>query len=367
MPSNVRLSVNPQALKWVKANFGLSDAEMANKLNVSEEVYSQYESGTSKPTVRQLQAVAKRLKTPVAVFYLKRLPDGQPFPHDYRNRSSERPLSVKARLAFRRAVSTQEFLVDSGEWPPFDIGRFASSDPEQLARVLRAYVGYSPEQRISKDRLFELLRSKLEALGVLPLVLSLNTKEARGFSVHGKPPVVVVSASDAKSGQIFTMLHEFGHILKNKAGVCQPFEKNTVDLEGFCNRFASYFLITKEELTESLRDNSSLDDDNLQEIADHFKTSREVVLIKMIESNLATWGDYKTKREQWEAEYNSRPKFFPQPHPVAKTIRENGLALTSKVLEQVSRDRISYSEAAGYLNVNVGYLEGVGEKIGNQQ
>ncbi len=76
MPSTTRLSINPQALKWVKKNFDLSDFEVAKKLGIDEEHYLEYESGNIKPTIRQVQLLSKRLKTAVAVFYLKTLPNG---------------------------------------------------------------------------------------------------------------------------------------------------------------------------------------------------------------------------------------------------------------------------------------------------
>jgi len=350
MTSTFRPSINPTALIWVKRSFGLNEHQMAQKLGVDEDTYIEFELGSERPTLRQLQGLSKSLKTPVAVFYLQSLPDGKPFPNDYRNRSEERPLSVGAHLTIRRALSTQEFLSDFEEWHGKRLEGFDSTDPVVLATQLRALLNYYPGRHMSKDYLFDIIRAKLEEMGILTLVLSLNTKEARGFSIYGAPPVIVVSASDAKAAQIFTILHEFAHIIKNESGLCQPFEpENSYSVESQCNSFASNFLLTTSELRKELNSNYSIDDPHLTTLAARFKTSREVILIKLIE---------------WQREYDSQERFYKRANPVNKVLRENGNSLTTKVLDLTQNAVISYTDAANMLNVNVGYLRSVGERVG---
>ena len=227
---------------------------------------------------------------------------------------------------------------------------------------------YSPRRAISKDSLFDQLRATLESFGIVTLLLSFNKKELRGFSLTGQPAIIAVAGADAKAGQIFTLLHELFHIIHRQNSICQPFASGLGEIESQCNQFAANFLLTPDELQEALREDNSQEDDNLRRIADQYKTSREVVLIKMIEQGLVTRHDYERKSKIWREEYRKQDEdaFYPQADPIKKVWRENGRGVTLKILEQLENAYITQSDAAHYLNAKASYIDFIGEESMNK-
>jgi len=83
-------------------------------------------------------------------------------------------------------------------------------------------------------------------------------EEIRGFSLvrEERPPVIVISSQDSPNGRIFTLFHEYSHILLEESGLCIPSEvidKGQQDVEKFCNEFAGNFLVPTHHLKESIK------------------------------------------------------------------------------------------------------------------
>jgi len=367
MADTLRLNINPVMLKWVKLEWGLHDEEIATKMGVKVATYLEFESGEAKPTLHQLRGLAHQIKTPVAMFYLKQQPDGTPFPDDYRNKHEERPLSIKARLAVRKAAGIREFLSGTKQFnrEPNLTSFSGLKSAVKLAAKLREEIKYSPDQHISKTRLFNRLEDYMQTLNVFTLELEMSMSEMRGFSIFAKPSIIATAVSDADAGKLFTLLHEFAHILRRQEGICQPFDRaqSTSTIEQFCNQFAAEFLMTRKEFEESVGHNPDTNDNRLKEIADQYKTSREVILIKMIEAGLVGWGVWKAKKAKWTKEYENKDKFFGQPNPVTRTLKSNGKEYTGQIFELLHSDKITYSDAADRLGINVYYLDNVGERL----
>ena len=359
-----KLNINPLVLKWLRGEFQLSEAEMAKKMRIKKvERYALMESGSVSPSLNQLRSLSRSLKVPLMMFYLKRIPDGGSFPVDYRRRS-DAAFSPKSVTAIRRGHLIQDLMSTFSDWQETRLQIFKDLEPSEASKVMRDACSYSPKKRISRDTLFSTLRETIESFGIVTLTLSFKKEEMRGFSLIGEPSVIAVSGSDAKSSQIFTLLHELFHVISNQDGVCQPLSSGLKPIEGRCNQFAASFLMTPEELKESLCVNGGRDDNNLRRIADQYKTSREVVLIEMIEIGLATWNDYESKSTIWQREYKKQAEeaFYPQADPIRRIWRENGRGVTLKILEQLSGSHITQSDAAHYLNAKASYVDFIVEE-----
>ena len=359
------LDINGQVLKWLRVNFQLEETDVARKMGIkSVERYRKIEGGKIRPTLRQIRKLSYSLKIPVTAFYLDKPPKNWTLPTDYRSRTDSR-LNVKTILAIRRARLIQSFMAEFDDWQRTQLERFLNQSPESASRTLRKQLGYMPSQRLSKENLRDRLRLFIESLGIVSLILSIPKDDMRGFCLDGAPPVVVASNNDQPAGQIFTLLHELYHVIHHQAGICQPlsYKSHNTD-EQACNTFAASFLITPEELRVSLTDKTDKSDATLKEIADQHKTSREVILIRMIDQKLATWEDYNARSKQWQAEYKKLEKenFYPPADPIKKVWREYGESVTTKVMEQLVNENISQGEAASYLNVKSSYVDYVGER-----
>ncbi len=79
-------------------------------------------------------------------------------------------------------------------------------------------------------------------------ILVINVEEMRGFSISDTSfPTIVINRSDGALGRIFTLLHEFVHIILNKGGLCTLKKKDIAHfkIEEFCNAVAGAILVPK--------------------------------------------------------------------------------------------------------------------------
>src|SRR4029077_13771241 len=165
-------------------------------------------------------------------------------------------------LEFRIAIMRRELMIDLSE--DDDAGKFEhlnsialSYEPEATAQKVRDILGIDwPTQQKWREQ-YEALsgwRLAIEKLNVLVFHTSHNgitfsPSEARGFSMSEAIfPVIVANGRDTPRARIFTLLHEFVHLLLNNGGLCDFRECSGVNtteqrVEVFCNHVAGAVLV----------------------------------------------------------------------------------------------------------------------------
>ena len=61
--------INPRVLVWARQDSGWAREDVAKKLAIKVERLESWESGEKKPTVRQVQNLAKFLHRPLSIFF----------------------------------------------------------------------------------------------------------------------------------------------------------------------------------------------------------------------------------------------------------------------------------------------------------
>ncbi len=329
-PRSFEVDVEPGILVWTRESMGMNTAEVAKRFNLSENIIRKWESGQKKPTIAQIKKLAKIYKRPLAAFFLPEPPEEPPFPHDFRTLPQERrtPFSSETRLAIRQARRLQSLAIELANTEHeihLNMGSARlSDDPEVVAHKIREKIGIKVETQFSweKERdAFEEWKKSIERFGVLVFQFSLPVEETRGFSLPGDVyPVIVLNRKDHMRARMFSLFHEFGHLLLDTGGICNWENPNgspeIVPVEKFCNHFAGAFLVPKDALLNhqlvKLRKNNEWPDNYLRGIAQNFKVSREVILRRLVTFNLASWNFYRMKYEEWkkEAEEKVEPKYL---------------------------------------------------------
>src|SRR5207245_2086104 len=69
MSDRIESIVNPELLAWARRSAGLSVADAARKIHVSEARVEEWERGVRKPTVTQLGNLADAYRRPLRVFF----------------------------------------------------------------------------------------------------------------------------------------------------------------------------------------------------------------------------------------------------------------------------------------------------------
>ena len=98
----------------------------------------------------------------------------------------------------------------------------------------------------------------MQDLGILVFqARGAEVDEMRGFSVAEEPmPVIVLNTRDAPNGRVFTLFHEFCHLLLRKGGICDLRDRRShrpedSALEVFCNAVAAETLVPRREFVGS--------------------------------------------------------------------------------------------------------------------
>src|SRR5690606_22234759 len=93
--------ITPKVLRWARETARLSLDQAASRIpGLTPEKRARWEAGTSFPTIRQAETLAKAYRRPFAVFFLPDIPrDFQPL-QDYRRKGSKE-LSTSAIFILR--------------------------------------------------------------------------------------------------------------------------------------------------------------------------------------------------------------------------------------------------------------------------
>src|SRR5260370_5598684 len=105
----VATEINPDILRWARETAGVEAQSLARRFPKLQS----WESGATKPTVSQLEALSDLYKRPLATFFLSSRPHEPPPPQDFRllSRDQVRTLSKKTRLAMRAARRAQRIYM----------------------------------------------------------------------------------------------------------------------------------------------------------------------------------------------------------------------------------------------------------------
>lgn len=311
------IRIEPSVLIWARESIGMTVPEVADKLDKEPHAILQWEKGKDLPSMAQLEKLAYSVyKRPLAVFFLPKPPFETTPKQDFRTLPEKdlSKLSRPLRLFVRKAKHHQLILrqifdnKNPAENPLHKEFKFrVSNNVESTAERLRDHLRITNElQRDFKnsEEAFKFYRGVVEKHGIY--VFQYPFTDARGFSLMDREfPVIVLNSSDTWNGRIFTLVHELCHILFNTGGVFTDHElkKNINKVEIFCNQFASAFILPANVLIhDSLVEQhgkKEWPETILQEIANTYKVSKEVVLRKLLDLNKTTQAFYKKMRTKW--------------------------------------------------------------------
>jgi Zn-dependent peptidase ImmA (M78 family) len=285
------------------------------------------------------------------------------------NESSE--LRNALRLALYRRTAALQLYDELKETPPsFHTAAHPDDDPEQVGDRIRKLLNVSWQQQLewsSANAALNGWRVAVEALGVLVFQTGeVSVEEMRGTSIPRSPLLVILlNSSDAPHARIFTLLHEFAHILLANGGhettvmASRPKPEDQL-IERVSNRFASAALLPRKEfLSEASRFPTAAegDDEALRRFANRIKASPETILRRLVSFHKAPASLYKTMRRKWQARswYVSPPTGRGPPIEV-RVIANAGRPFISLILDGYKRRAVSSSEVSDYLGLQLKYI-----------
>ncbi|OFQ07861.1 ImmA/IrrE family metallo-endopeptidase [Rothia sp. HMSC036D11] len=313
---SVKVPVEPSVLRWALDRADMSETEKAfDKLRVSEWLRQD-----SQPTISQLTKFAQKTHVPFGMLFLSEPPAEEKPLADFRFRGSA-PEKYSAELTEtileqqRRQNWYRDYAIARGlEANEYVGSETLASNPEQVADRIRYDFGYTPGTVRSgaeaRKAIIELLEENGFLISVAGVVGS-NThrpydpNEFSGFSLSNDyAPTIFVNGRDTKNAQIFTLLHELGHLLLGESGVSvsggeevhQQHAEQQAHNERWCDSFAAHFLVPPAEIRKKVRalpgDGDEITEDSIEKLASHFCVSVLTILNSLLNEKLITWNKY---------------------------------------------------------------------------
>ena len=377
MSKTLEVPVRPEVMKWARVTLGKTPEEVAKRLKIGKTTVEGWESEPPQrnPNLKQLKELAVYLKRPLAAFFLPAPPKEAPLPKDFRSLPTDikKPFSDKTLLALRRARRLQDLSHELSEGKQGIQGMISSAstsdDPRSVAEEVRKNLGVTVEKQNEwpdEPSALTAWKHAAEHLAVLVLELPFPVQEGRAFSLtDGEPPTIVVNSNDVMTGRIFSLFHEYGHLLLHEGGICDWSEDGKT-IEQFCNRFAGELLVPaqallRHSLVKGHGTGLTWDEGDLRQLARQFKVSREVVLRRLLILDRTSERFYQQKRGEWEVERKKQEKRQRggKTVPARQCVRQTGVPFTTLVLESAWRERITYRDVSDYLSVGLKHLPAV--------
>jgi Zn-dependent peptidase ImmA (M78 family) len=225
------------------------------------------------------------------------------------------------------------------------------------------------------------LRRAFERRGGLTVITSmvgnnvtrmLDRDEFRGFTLADDiAPLIFVNASDdSLSGQIFTFLHEYGHVMLRATGISDEDPGHEEDgVEAWCNTLAAEVLVPAEDLREHFQAARDLTDE-LDRLSRRYLCSTLVILLKLRAESLIPSAGFdelyqREERRAVEAFLAHRERqstggdfYLNQPFRI-------GERFGRAVIAEVNEGATTYTDAFRLLGLrNVEQLNRFAEKLG---
>lgn len=375
MSKTFEVKVQPSVLQWLRASSGWTPVEVSKKIGVQENAYQSMEAGEKKPTLKQIELLAKAFRRPVAAFLLPSPPQESSLPKDFRLIPNEKKeFSKKLRRVFRRARWLQELSRElmtnlNSSIEPNITKADISDNPLTIASKERVASGITLDAQIKWRNSYDAFRTwrdYLEKKNIRVFQISMPIGEARGFSLTDKKPyMVIVNSADNINARIFTLFHEYGHLILSETGVCIPeFEtlKDSSELrliESWCNKFAAEFV-----LPQQIRQHLAMEEKQdlgklLNRYSSKFKVSKYALLVRMKELNLVKDAELVEFVEKIRVVGSRKGGFGRGLTQLQRCKQERGENYVSLVLENLDRGLINTRDALDYLSIRMKYLDSI--------
>jgi Zn-dependent peptidase ImmA (M78 family) len=283
-------------------------------------------------------------------------------------------------MAIRSSRNRREIAIDLykalREKPPeFQYRAALDNDPDKIAIEIRNFLNITQKIQSDFKTDYEALnwwRSALESQGILVFQASgVEVSEMRGFSISEGPlPAIVANIKDSPLARIFTLIHELVHIMLNDGGLCdlaetEHYHPDDEQIEIFSNRIAGAVLVPEGDLrTDKLVREKGREiwwtDNEISELANKFKVSREVLVRRLLICNLTTAEFYQQKRGELQVVKKTQGGFVP---PYRKAISVSGAPFIRLVLANYYQENITSSDLSEFLDVKLQHVQKIEEEF----
>lgn len=355
---------NPNILTWAAAR---ADKDMSQLQTYFPKI-EQWLDKSYAPTLKQLEDFAKKVYLPFGYLFLPEPPQEKlpiTFFRTGLSNGDALPLSLihTVQTLKERQEWLKEFLIDNETEPlPFVASFSVKSSIDDVVvhmrRVLQLEEDWFRDFKTLDEIIIHLI-NQMEAAGVMVSMAGTvngNThrpiarEDFRGFAlVDDYAPFVFVNANDAKSAQIFTLIHELAHIWLGHSTGTDMFQllPGNDPVEVFCNKVAAEFLVPTQLFLEQWKHTH-----NFAILRKFFKVSEMVIARKAYDLDVISKEDYVVHYQTAMAVFQQRKESQEAGGSYYYTARRRvGAQFARYVDSAVKQDKLLYRDAYKILNV----------------
>ena len=323
MPASPRLAVEPKMLEWACDRSGKTRDELRRDFPLDAWI-----AGETQPTTRQLQQFANATYTAFGQLFDAEPPSDMLPISDFRSATGaaiERPsphlLETIEKCQFSQ-LWYRDHLLDAGAEPlPFVGAVDPRALPQDVAAQYATAAGFvkAREEASSWEDAFKGVCTTLRAMGVLVFISgmvganthrALDPDEFHGFALaEPVAPLIFVNGRDSKAAQMFTLAHEFAHLLLGDTGLddLSVTSDPSSSREQWCDAVASRMWVPEEASLQFFQ-GSAPSEQEVSRFARRCKVSQLVLLRRLRAANLIELDEYQALYGRSYAHYRDRDR-----------------------------------------------------------
>ncbi len=392
MAAATEVPITGTVLGWAIDEAGFTEEEAARRAKVDVLTLQAFITGIQRPTKTQFNRLVEAVRRPSAIFFLSEPPARAGLPTRFRSAPgghSLGPVAIREVRKARRLQAVMSWLLqqvdDDSPVVALDTVDWLESDPtvegERFRRALGVTLVEQAAWRSQADALRE-WRAIYDEMGILVFSLQLGKAEIRGFSAWDvAAPVLAVNTAYVESARIFTMAHEFAHLVSRTDATCQnwvnPTETPARSIERWCERFAAAFLLPPTMLRPYLAYQFSIgepqsvtDFDTVWKLSRRLKVSARAMAITLQEMDLGPAHLYALVEEEAD-KVDRRPQRDEESGGGVKAhfarLMQYGPRTASRVVAASASGELGERDAADYLGLDMGGLADLERELRNTQ
>lgn len=360
-----RININPENLTWAIRRAGFDEDDFLEKHPKVREWIDGKE-----PTVKQLEKFAHEVFVPFGYLFLDEHPKEElPIPF-FRTVSGHHQFDINIYDTLLSLVSRQqwlsEYLESNGIGRCGFIGKYSIHDSaSHIADEIHHLLDLPYDWAFNCKDQGEAIRTITKALENIGCTISflsqvgfqssrkISVENCRGFAlVDERAPFIFVNNNDANTAQMFTLIHEFAHLLIGYSagtGSEETLDKTENENEDFCDAVAARFLL--EENT--FRDKWNEKRGKIDKVAKMFKVSRLATARRALEINLLSREDFFRYNQMLKSEPKKESKQTSGGGDPYKTVKKRvGYTFLIHIRNAIRSNMLLYNEAYRLTGIN---------------
>lgn len=366
--------INGKIIRWAREFYNMTQEDAASAIGIDLEKYSAWENGEAFPTYAKLKKISDVFRKPSAIFFFPEPPVIPKLKGDFRTLSDViiDNLSKNIIIQMEKAKSYQLFLQELYGTSNciFSNRNIIPTNTNELCIFLRKIINFplkAQKGRKNTKIIFEIYREKFYELGIYVFKDTFKDNNISGLCINDNAfPVIMINNAMSFARQIFTLFHEFYHLVSNTNGA-EIIRDNYYDFldesqtasEKACDSFANEFLIPTDDFKIELN-KKELNEKRIEELSKLYSVSREAIMYKLWKLNKISSNQYNILKESFYKDSlrnpNKQDDSKSHGNYYFTKLSYLGTTYTGDVFKQLYSGKIDDYHASEMLNSKVDHL-----------